>query len=135
MDNVDCWRKVSNFSYRFKAILPISNGKYDFFSFTSFFYSADIDSDVISYAEKMIAIWQPARAFVIDIALVRGGEFKIVEINNINSAGFYACDIQKFVFAIENMAFLILAGSSLIIQNVKTKMRNGEEIFPPHSSS
>jgi hypothetical protein len=69
------------------------------------FYSADIDSDVISYAEKMIAIWQPARAFVIDIALVRGGEFKIVEINNINSAGFYACDIQKFVFAIENMAF------------------------------
>jgi NUDIX domain len=33
------------------------------------------------------------------------GYNKVIEINNINSSGFYACDMQKFVMAIEHMKF------------------------------
>jgi hypothetical protein len=51
----------------------------------------------------MIDIWQPARGFVIDIADLQNDEYKIIEINNLNSSGFYAIDLQKFVMAIENM--------------------------------
>lgn len=52
----------------------------------------------------MIEIWQPARAFVIDIALTQES-YKIVEINCINSAGFYAADVSKIVNAIQKMRF------------------------------
>lgn len=68
-------------------------------------YTSDIDQDIIDYAKRMVTIWQPARAFVIDVALVSGGDLKVIEINNINSAGFYASDVQKFILAIEEMKF------------------------------
>ena len=63
---------------------------------------------MIEYAERMVDIWQPARAFVIDIALTDDaddGYNKIIEINGINCSGFYEIDIQKFVMAIEEMDF------------------------------
>ncbi len=52
------------------------------------------------FTADMINRWQPAPAFVIDIADTPDG-FKVIEINNINSAGFYAADPQKIVAAIE----------------------------------
>ena len=67
-------------------------------------HSTDIDQDIIDYANKMINIWQPARAFVIDIALTPNG-CKVIEINNFNSAGFYACNVGRIVEAIEDMKF------------------------------
>ena len=65
---------------------------------------SDIDPYIIEFAQEMVNIWQPARAFVIDIALTDIG-LKIIELNNINSAGFYAIDIQKLVFALDSMQF------------------------------
>jgi hypothetical protein len=56
----------------------------------------------------MVDLWQPARAFVIDIALTDDeddGWCKVIEVNNINSSGFYSIDMQKFVMAIEAMEF------------------------------
>jgi len=61
-----------------------------------------VDEDVLWFAARMIHRWQPATAFVIDIADTNDG-FKVIEINNINSAGFYAADCQKIVAAIEDL--------------------------------
>ena len=65
---------------------------------------SDVDPDVTEFAQSMVNKWQPARAFVIDVALTPDG-FKVIEINNVNSAGFYACDVSKIVQAVETMVF------------------------------
>jgi len=60
------------------------------------------------YAQRMVDIWCPARAFVIDIALTDDKDDdcnKVIEINCINSSWFYQIDMQKFVMAIEDMEF------------------------------
>ena len=59
-----------------------------------------------------IAEWQPHDAFVIDVAEVPNLHalrhnldephwLKVVEINTLNSSGFYACNIPKLVMALE----------------------------------
>ncbi len=63
-----------------------------------------VDDDVIAFARAMVDLWQPARAFVIDVALTPDG-FRVIEINNLNSAGFYACDVMKIVAALESTKF------------------------------
>jgi hypothetical protein len=55
------------------------------------------DSYESTYAEPI------AEAFVMDIGQV-GDQYKVVEINTINSAGFYATDMGAVVRALENMA-------------------------------
>jgi hypothetical protein len=60
------------------------------------------DEDSEKFARQMIDIWQPHRAFVIDIAEVDTG-YKIVEINCINASGFYRSNVGKIVQAIETM--------------------------------
>ena len=44
--------------------------------------------------------WNPVRAFVVDICETGDGELKVVEINTINAAGFYAGDVAKIVEAL-----------------------------------
>lgn len=60
------------------------------------------DDDVFTYTQKRIAEWRPADAFVIDVARLHDGSFRIIEINCINSAGFYACDTSKIIQAISD---------------------------------
>ena len=67
-------------------------------------YSSEIDDSVTAYAQQMVDMWQPNRAFDIDIFHTEDG-FKVGEINAINSAGFYHCNMGKFINAIENMKF------------------------------
>jgi len=50
----------------------------------------------------MVDRWQPAEAFVIDIAKTYDG-LKVIEINNFNSSGFYSCDVYKIVDSIERL--------------------------------
>ena len=59
--------------------------------------------DAEVYATSMVEKWQPDRAFVIDVALTDSG-YKVIEYNCLNSAGFYKSDVDRIVFAIENMA-------------------------------
>jgi hypothetical protein len=66
--------------------------------------SAIIDQTAIDYAYQMLDIWQPDRAFVLDIAITDNGP-KIIEVNNINSSGFYQSDISKIVCSIDRMVF------------------------------
>ncbi|XWK86344.1 MAG: ATP-grasp domain-containing protein [Phormidium sp.] len=69
-----------------------------------FCLDANIEPDAYEFVSQMMEVWQPSRAFVIDIALTQEG-YKIVEINCINSAGFYAADVSKIVNAIQTMKF------------------------------
>lgn len=62
----------------------------------------DIDKRVLRFADEMIQTWVPAAAFVMDIADTADG-LKVIEINNINSSGFYAADPQKIIMAIEEL--------------------------------
>jgi len=66
-------------------------------------YSAQVDERITAFAESCAAEWVPDRAFVLDVADTPEG-LKIVEINNINSAGFYKADMGKLVMALENVA-------------------------------
>lgn len=64
-------------------------------------YDEYFDPDAFSFAQRMVDIFQIARAFVIDVCLV-DDEWKIVECNCINCAGFYKGDLQKTIIALEN---------------------------------
>lgn len=73
-------------------------------------YSDEIDRDVYTFAVSRVARisvdhWNPLRAFVLDVALMRDGSKKVVELNTINAAGLYAANVGKLVEAIESMRF------------------------------
>lgn len=61
-----------------------------------------VDDRIIEYAQKMVDRWQPDVGFVIDIADTRDG-LKVIEINNLNSSGFYKINLAKLVTAIEQL--------------------------------
>ena len=44
--------------------------------------------------------WTPAESCVMDIGVTEQG-WKVIEFNNMNSSGFYASDVAKYVEAIE----------------------------------
>lgn len=76
-------------------------------------YSSDVDDrfyrfvhDILRMGDITLSMrnngWQPDRAFVLDVCETPDG-LRIVEINTINAAGFYAADVQSLVIALENM--------------------------------
>lgn len=62
-------------------------------------YQPVTDGRFEQYAAERIAEWSPLDTFVIDVADTEEG-LKVVEINTLNSCGFYAADIQKLVMAL-----------------------------------
>lgn len=64
--------------------------------------SPDVDPDIMRYARDRVDQWRPDRAFVLDVALTSDGP-RVIEANCLNAAGFYACDVQKIVMAVEAM--------------------------------
>lgn len=64
-------------------------------------YELLTEPEVIEFAEKMANKWSPIEAYVMDVALTYNG-LKIIEVNNINSSGFYAGDMTKLVRALED---------------------------------
>ena len=71
---------------------------------TQVVYERYIPSHVLDWAKERIAQWVPDRAFVLDIAETPKGP-RIIEVNNINSAGVYAADISKVIQCIECMSW------------------------------
>lgn len=66
-------------------------------------YSAGpINPELDDFVEARIGEWCPHKAFVIDVC-VTPHEYRIVEINTINSAGFYAGNIPDIIMSIELM--------------------------------
>lgn len=61
-------------------------------------------SESWEFAQEMVNRWQPAEAFVIDIAKEHNKtELTVIEVNCINSAGFYAADMRAVIEAIERL--------------------------------
>jgi len=69
------------------------------------YYTGRVDEYIVKYAQNMVDIYQPDRAFVIDIAVMGNGSLRIIEVNSINSSGLYYIDVQKLIFAIEEMVY------------------------------
>ena len=87
-----------------EARMFVFNGKYVTGSYYKFGlkvrYEEVSDNDpIIDYTNEVVSHYQPAKAFVIDIALTDNG-YKIIEINNINSVGLYNANVEKFVDAV-----------------------------------
>lgn len=60
------------------------------------------DNDMIAFADDCAGLWSPNQAYVMDVADTPNG-LKIVEVNNLNSAGWYKADLQKLINAIEEL--------------------------------
>lgn len=58
-----------------------------------------VEKEVTDFVYQIMKIWEPDICYVIDIAQTENG-MRVIEYNNINSSGFYACDTQKIVRAI-----------------------------------
>lgn len=66
------------------------------------FYSDQVDQAVLDYAQAQVDRFNPDIGFALDIADTPDG-FKIIEINALSSCGLYACDLYKFVDAVNQM--------------------------------
>jgi len=64
----------------------------------------DKDEGVWAFAQQMVDRWQPDRAFVLDVAVIDEG-YRVVEVNCLNSSGYYAADVSKLVQALNEMKF------------------------------
>ena len=61
-----------------------------------------MDAFVAALLDPMSAdYWQPAEALVLDICELPGEIYKIVEINTLNSSGFYAADVAKLSLVLD----------------------------------
>lgn len=58
---------------------------------------------VIDYVEEIVKLWKPHDVFVVDIALLKNGTKKVIEINTFNAAGFYKANVKKIITSIEEM--------------------------------
>ena len=94
-------KKIYN-EYRFYVVngKPITGSLYK--EGTRIYSKVCIDECVFRFVQRMIDIWQPDKAFVMDVADTPNG-YKIIEINSLNSSGFYACEMDKVVIALEEM--------------------------------
>lgn len=63
-------------------------------------FEENVDIEGINFAKKMAKLYEVADAFVMDICLTNEG-WKIVEINCVNSAGFYKADIERLILVLE----------------------------------
>lgn len=65
-------------------------------------YDNIVDQDAIDFAQSMVDKFQICDAFVIDVCLTKNG-WKIVECGSVSCAGFYDADMQKIIFALEDL--------------------------------
>ncbi|NHZ39592.1 ATP-grasp domain-containing protein [Massilia aquatica] len=63
-------------------------------------YAGDVDERLTQFVRARIDDWSPHESFVIDACDCADG-MKIVEINTLNSSGFYAAEVQRLVLALE----------------------------------
>lgn len=59
--------------------------------------------DVLAFAEKVIAKWNPCPVYILDLCRSAGNCY-IVEVQGFNSAGHYACDIKAVAGAVNEVA-------------------------------
>lgn len=57
----------------------------------------NIPEDVISFCEKAVAIYNPAKAFALDICQLDDGSYKIIEFGCMHNCGFYSANIETIM--------------------------------------
>lgn len=62
----------------------------------------DVPPEVVRYGREIAKRWSPARAYVLDVAGTADG-YRVIEVNNINSAGFYAASTTAIVAALASL--------------------------------
>lgn len=60
------------------------------------FFSEHVDAHLVQFVDACLADWVPHQAFVIDVCDTDRG-LRIVELNTLNSAAFYAANLQALV--------------------------------------
>lgn len=63
-------------------------------------FEENVSEDGLAFAQQMANLYNVADAYVLDIALTYDG-WKVVEVNCINSAGFYNAAVKNIVLALE----------------------------------
>ena len=61
------------------------------------------DQTAFDFAIKMSKIYQPDRAFAIDVCKLSSGEYKMIELNSFFCASMYGNDYEKVVNAVNNL--------------------------------
>lgn len=69
---------------------------------TRVLYSDQVEPRFLDFANGLAANWSPEKAFCLDVCETQAG-LRVVEINKINSAGFYAADMQRQVMALDGL--------------------------------
>lgn len=64
------------------------------------YLNMDHNQEAVLFARQMAKIYQPAKAFCLDICLYQD-EYRIVELGCINHCGFYDADMSKLIQALE----------------------------------
>lgn len=85
------------------------------------FKQSGAPDDVLEFAKKVIAKHNPAPAYTLDICHSAGNCY-IVEAQGFNSAGHYACDMQKVATAINEMVIKKWLINHHQAENKKNKM-------------
>ncbi|WP_196887410.1 ATP-grasp domain-containing protein [Aureivirga sp. CE67] len=65
-------------------------------------FEENVSNEGLDFAQKMAKIYNVADAYVMDVCETFEG-WKIVEVNCINSAGFYKGDVKKIILVLEEM--------------------------------
>lgn len=64
------------------------------------------DSSAFDFAIEMSKIYQPDKAYTIDVCKLSNGEYKMIEINSFCCASMYGCDYDKVVKAVNELCIL-----------------------------
>lgn len=59
--------------------------------------------NVIDFANDMAWLWNPEKAFVMDICEDMEGQMRILELNCFNASGVYECDVIEIIKAVEKL--------------------------------
>jgi len=62
---------------------------------------AGFDPNAGCFAIDMVDLYDRYGTFVIDVAKMKDGEYKVVEINCLNSSGLYKVDLKKILVALK----------------------------------
>jgi len=62
------------------------------------------DQDATDFANEVVKLYQPDKAFTIDLCKTKNGEYKLLEINSFNCASMYGNDYDAVVDAVNKLA-------------------------------
>jgi hypothetical protein len=63
-------------------------------------HSSEVEARFDHYVEERLKEWAPHETFVMDVGDTADG-IKIIEINTLNSCGFYAADVERLALALD----------------------------------